>query len=73
MAKKKPHQPKPGRARSHGTVRVVTVEIDPKLDDALEQCMHTERRTKRATITLAIEAYLQERGLWPRSSDKPAS
>jgi hypothetical protein len=62
MAKKKTNG---GRAREHGKVRFVGAEIDPRLDDAIEECVSQERRTKKAIITLALEEYLAKHDLWP--------
>jgi hypothetical protein len=76
VAKKKPAsgpKSKPGRARDRGKVRVITIELDPVLDDALERCLQDERRTKRATVSLAIEAYLKARNFWPPPADDASS
>ena len=54
-----------GRARERGVTRLVTVELEVALDDALELARHAERRTRKAVITLAIEEYLKKSGFWP--------
>jgi hypothetical protein len=63
-------RPKPGRARDRGDVRLVTVELDTRLDDAIEACRRRDRRTKKAVITLALEAYLSQQGLWSPEPDQ---
>jgi hypothetical protein len=62
MAKKKTNG---GRAREQGKVRFVGAEVDPRLDDAIEECALKERRSKKAIITLALEEYLAKHDLWP--------
>jgi hypothetical protein len=46
------------RARDRGEVKVFTAEISQALFDALEACRKRERRTRRALLELALEAYL---------------
>ena len=67
MAKKRQNIGKTpaGRARERGETIPVTLEFRPELDAALERCMNAERRTKKAIVELALEAYLAERKFWP--------
>jgi hypothetical protein len=55
-----------GRARETGKTRLVTVELDVKLDDALEAFRQKDRRTKKAVIEMALEEYLAARKAWPQ-------
>jgi hypothetical protein len=68
MAKrqKKTDEERPqGRARETGKTRLVTVELDVRLDDALEAFRQKDRRTKKAVIEMALEEYLAARKAWP--------
>lgn len=65
MAKKQPKTEAPGRARERGEVSLLQVEISLLLDKAVEDCRHDERRTRKALVELALEAYLKQRGFWP--------
>ena len=60
---------KPWNGKDEYPVEVVRIgaEISPALDDALEDCARKERRSKKATIELALEKYLSECGFWPPS------
>jgi len=64
---KRSQQPK-GRARDRGAAVPFTLDLDPALDEVLDACAGQERRTKRAIVTLALERYFTERGLWPPDS-----
>lgn len=59
---------KPRRARDLGKVRLLTVEISPALLAALESYEGRERRTRRASVEMALERFLTEAGLWPPPS-----
>jgi phage terminase large subunit-like protein len=68
MAKKKTSRAQPetkGRARERGDTVTFTFEMDPPLDAAFEAAAIQERRTKKAVLTMALEKYLKELGLWP--------
>jgi hypothetical protein len=39
--------------------------VDPRLDDAIEEYMIRDRRSKRMVITIALEDFLAQKGLWP--------
>jgi predicted transcriptional regulator len=54
-----------GRARDRGEVVLLTVELDPALDAALETFRQRELRTKKSVISLALQEYLASRGAWP--------
>jgi metal-responsive CopG/Arc/MetJ family transcriptional regulator len=56
---------KKGRARDRGEVVVVSVEMPRALNAALERFSEIDRRSKRAILIMALEAYLQEKGVWP--------
>src|SRR5262249_14973181 len=75
MAKKKPAKVSQAsdakarvRARDKGEGRLLTVEVTPVLADALDRCCSHERRTRRATVEIALERYLQDAGFWPPPS-----
>jgi hypothetical protein len=70
---RKPTEQKPtGRARELGKTRLVTIEIDVLLDDALEAFRQADRRTKKAVVTMALEEFLAKHGHWPpRSTPSP--
>src|SRR5262245_57002211 len=53
------------RARQKGLVKLVGAELAPALADALARCAREQRRTKKALLSLALEAYLQQGGYWP--------
>jgi hypothetical protein len=64
MSKKKKHV---GRKRDRGELYPFMFEMTPELNAALEACAERDRRTKRAVVLIALEAYLQREGLWPVS------
>jgi hypothetical protein len=61
-------KPAPKRKRDRGEVYLLNVEISAALRAALESCRIATRRTRRAVVELALEAYLQSTGFWPPSS-----
>jgi hypothetical protein len=65
MADRKKNRNKGGRARQRGEVRLINAEVDPRLDDAVEEFMIRDRRSKKVVITMALEEFLQKHGLWP--------
>jgi hypothetical protein len=65
MVERKKNPRKTGRARDRGEVRLVTIELDPRLDDAVEEFMVKDRRSKKVVITMALEEFLESKGLWP--------
>jgi hypothetical protein len=65
MADRKKNRSKGGRARERGVVRLINVEVDPRLDDAIEAFMVQDRRSKKVIVTMALEEFLQKRDLWP--------
>ena len=69
MAKKRPKKPA-GRARDRGETRLVTFELDVKLDDALEVFHQRDRRTKKAIVSMALEQFLERQGAWPPDSEE---
>jgi hypothetical protein len=66
MTKRKPAKPK-GRARDRGDTRLLGVEIDADLADALDTFIDARRPrlTKRSALEWAIEKLLTENGHWP--------
>ena len=65
MTERKKQRPTKGRARERGDSVYVGVEVDPRLDAALEACAAKDLRSKKAVITLALQEYLGKNGLWP--------
>jgi hypothetical protein len=65
MSQRRGSKSKGGRAREQGKTRLLNVELETFLDDALEACRQKERRTKKAIVTLALEDYLARAGFWP--------
>jgi hypothetical protein len=74
MAQRRSRRPK-GRARERGETHTFTLELDPRLDAALEECAYRERRTKKAVTTLALEAYIGQThpDLWPPTDQQSPS
>jgi hypothetical protein len=68
MAKK---PKKTGRARDRGDTRLVTIELDAALDDAIEAFRQQDRRTKKTVITMALEEFLTKHGVWPPPKPPP--
>jgi hypothetical protein len=70
MAEQKKNNRKPvGRARSRGEVRLLTLEVDPRLAEALENFAAQDRRSKRTVLTMALEEFLTQKGFWPPQSE----
>jgi hypothetical protein len=66
MGRKKVAVPKGGnRARKLGLVRHVAVEVPAALAEALRRCASEDRRSHKATVQMALEAWLASRGYWP--------
>ena len=57
------------RARDKGTVRLLTAEIDPRLDDAINVLMDRTKHLKRVVVTFALQEYLAKHGLWPPAGE----
>jgi predicted transcriptional regulator len=61
----KDKKPRRVRGRDKGDVVPFGVELSPEHAAALDECSQRERRTKKAIVLLALEAYFVKAGLWP--------
>ena len=69
MAKPKKQSEPRGRARERGATTSFTFEMEPPLGAALEACARRDKRTKKAVLTIALEKYLGDEGLWPPAGE----
>jgi hypothetical protein len=61
---------KRGRARERGLTRPFMLDLPVPLDERLEDQARLDRRTKRAIVILALEAYLETRAI-PQNRKRP--
>ena len=57
-------------ALEEGRVRAFSMEMDAPLYELLDRFAKEDRRDKRTVVTMALEKFFSDKGLWPPTDTK---